>query len=473
MSTDELNMQRVEEDWKMCENFLAKLKMLEEVPIGDVDRERINLIKGTIKQYVSDKEETSNERDSEKENRRKPEKPMPKLESDSEESSHNSSTAQESSTTSDSSEEEKPAVKVKKEKKRGRKMKKEPNTESEDGELSTLNKLLQKLDSRTVPRLECFEEDGLMTLEEYFDIFEEYCHQNYKGRKYFWLSELKKSLNGKTLQGFNSIRQNEENYDKVKKKLLKWYKDEEEARKRRAKNKFEKCKRIDGEDVLVYSNRLLSMYKKAYPKKRYETSNKLIEKLLKTIPSAMKHKLENQILNYKLRNKNMTWEKIQKCMRIMDMANSESEEKEDPIEEVIKINFSKPANRSSNGNMRNFSENYKKSNEYKSKQYTNKRTDQNHNDNTNSNTCTYCGFKGHGIETCRKRLGQCYKCGTSGHLAKDCRKRPVTNYQRRHQSASPKKNYDRNYRKRSESTTGPSRQNSNSNLNSQPPASTR
>ena len=72
------------------------------------------------------------------------------------------------------------------------------------------------------------------------------------------------------------------------------------------------------ESMLLYSNRLLTLFKLAFPKKSYKASDTLITKFRQTIPRDFKSIIDNQVYSYKLRDELITWEIIKKCARIYD-----------------------------------------------------------------------------------------------------------------------------------------------------------
>ena len=70
----------------------------------------------------------------------------------------------------------------------------------------SISKLLQNLDNCQVPRIATFSEDSGQDLEKYLIKFEDFCCNNFKGNKDFWIGELEGNLKGNTLETFVSLR---------------------------------------------------------------------------------------------------------------------------------------------------------------------------------------------------------------------------------------------------------------------------
>ena len=76
-------------------------------------------------------------------------------------------------------------------------------------------------------------------------------------------------------------------YKKVKEKLIRWYEDESENRKKKARRTFEKCKTREDEKNLLFPIGFYLTSKRAYPKKRPNTSNTLITKYFESVPGCL------------------------------------------------------------------------------------------------------------------------------------------------------------------------------------------
>lgn len=352
--------------------------------------------------------------------------------------------------------------------------------------------LMKQLDNRKVPPLEIYDEESGMELDKYLERFEVYYKTNYKCSNQVWIEELEKYLKGRTLEGFHSIKQIEDSYGSVKVKLLEWYQEESEVRRERAVKAFSKLRYQKGQTMLMYCNKMLNLFKKAYPKKEIEVSNTLIGQLRRTVPHGIRHLIDSQILSLKLENKKMTWSKLTRIARIYDLENLEKrEEIEDEDTEIIEINLNNSKYisnyRGQKGNYRDEEyyrdkesyrdkENYRDEDSYNKprrhyqenayrqhpRQYNSSKT--NNSGRTNNNyarapsyniRCNFCKRQGHRFEECRMRLGLCLICGMRGHLAVDCRNRRKTFQKdggnRRQQSLSPKKREDNGRQHRSQS----------------------
>lgn len=421
----ELEIKAIGKNWTGFKKFLCDIKQRNLNSDNARVRNLITEIMEELKQILLDEKTSTTEQDSE----------------DSKRSTDEST----SGGSDDSSSGDGPSVKRKKYKKTP-KVKKEKDSDDNTDDENTFKKLLRKIDNRMIPELEAFDEDGNMTLNEYFDIFEEHHRVNYKGRKYYWLNQLKKYLNGRTLECYRSLRQFEDEYSVVKRKMLKWYEDEREARRKRAKNKFETVRMKERETLLMYSNRVVSLFKKAYPRKQINKSSTLMNKFQKTVPKNIRNKVNSQRNHFKLQDKVMTWEKLQKFVGILDL-NSSDDEREEEEEEVVKINLSKPD--TYNPKLWKTSDRNIKS-QVNDRYLDNKIRD--YISDASITPCSYCKRFGHSVETCRKRLGTCFICGRKGHISKNCWKRREPNTASlKQQSLSPQKDMDSKGQQRSQS----------------------
>ena len=74
----------------------------------------------------------------------------------------------------------------------------------------------------------------------------------------------------------------------------------------------QRLRTTSGESLFAFSNRLKTIYQKAYPKHKVESSNTLIYKFKDVLPSRLKEKIESEIISHKVDDKKLTWSRVQK-----------------------------------------------------------------------------------------------------------------------------------------------------------------
>ena len=212
----------------------------------------------------------------------------------------------------------------------------------------SLTKLLKRIDNKQVPKQEMFNEESGQNLESYLKKLEMYCEDNFKGDREFWIGELERHLNGKTLESFKSLRNFNYTYETMKGKFLAWYKGENELRKNKYKKKFRNVQIKHGESLFLFSNRLETIFKLAYPKHNVQSSRSLVDQFQSSVPKSVKEMIKTQVLSIKLENKKVKWGLIQNWARLMNVEKekekqeSEAETKEeDRRTKEIVINLSR------------------------------------------------------------------------------------------------------------------------------------
>ena len=207
-----------------------------------------------------------------------------------------------------------------------------------DGGYQKMIDALNKLDVRKSPKLEKFDEDGSLELNKYFIKFEQYCKDNLKSNRMYWVAELEEHLSKETLKAFQVLKDEEDGYDEIRDKMLSWYKDMDEIRKEKNKKKFKDAEMRDDESLFLFSSRLEKLYKAAYPTHDIKGSKKLLDKFLESIPTTCKRQFSDVVFSYKVKNEKIKWNTIQKLARVKDVDmsknNSKTENKE-PIKNII------------------------------------------------------------------------------------------------------------------------------------------
>ena len=192
--------------------------------------------------------------------------------------------------------------------------------------------LFERLDPRRVVDHRKFDEDRGQSLEEFLISFEKYCRNTMRGDDEALIDELEKHLTGKTLNAFRGMINFNHSYDQIKRKLLTWYDDNSKLRKVKAKEDFNNAQHENDEDLQLYSIRLEALYRKAYPNKKVESSQRLIEKFIDTLPEPAKQNILATYRYDKNKGNDIGWSAIQQCARVNDAENIQKKARR--IEEV-------------------------------------------------------------------------------------------------------------------------------------------
>lgn len=142
---------------------------------------------------------------------------------------------------------------------------------------------LKRLDNRSIPKQEPFHDEAGQDLNRYLVRFEEYCTNTFKGNRYLWIVELERNLQGRVLEGFRSLRDYEDDYEDVKSKLLTWYTNNKELRRKKAKKRFQNARPKPKESMYLFSTRLEGLYKLAFPKHDITQSKTLLNQFKKVV----------------------------------------------------------------------------------------------------------------------------------------------------------------------------------------------
>ena len=348
---------------------------------------------------------------------------------------------------------------------------------------NTLMEMMCKLDSRKVPPQEKFDESSGQTLKKYLFRFESYCESNFKGDRDFWVGELERHLSGKTLEAFKAMKDINDSYDRLKEKLLEWYNNLKELRKKKNRQKFKRAAYVNGEMLYLYSSRIEKLHRVAYPKHKQESSQVLRDKYVSTLPKASRKAIQSLIITHKLKDRKVLWSTIQKWARLQDLEREKDDsqgEKQDSVEEIV-INLGRGEVQSCIKETKKYKDvatqddvqefkryagtvfysgnspqqrqyQFPKNQNYSPAQNYQRRHDQQvartptfnmytdynqYNNQTrhnpqqsfvrpsrdlvrNSSQCTYCRRLGHSSENCRTKGNLCYSCGSLGHYFKQC-----------------------------------------------------
>ena len=184
---------------------------------------------------------------------------------------------------------------------------------------SILEILAEKIDNRKVPQQGKYDEDSGETLDSYISRFESYCQDNLRGGKRFWIDELEGRLTGESLKAFHAIKDVGDSYSSLKDKLITWYKDMKDMRKKKAKAQFDKATYQEKESLYLYSTKLEKLFRRAYPLNKVSKSTLLRDKYVNTVPNKVKKDIKRQMFTDSMNDKPTTWDSIQKFARHRDV----------------------------------------------------------------------------------------------------------------------------------------------------------
>ena len=111
----------------------------------------------------------------------------------------------------------------------------------------------------------------------YLKKFEEYCKENYRGSKDFWLNVLEDKLEGRLLKNFQTLRDPNDNYRKTINDFTDWYQNSALLRKEKYRKKFLNAKPKPDESIYLFSMRLSNLFKTAYPRSDPDHSKTLVK----------------------------------------------------------------------------------------------------------------------------------------------------------------------------------------------------
>ena len=297
-------------------------------------------------------------------------------------------------------------------------------------ELSDFAEVLLKLDNRMIPQQDKFDEESGRDFLEYIEQFEEYCQTNFKGHQNLWISELGRHLQGKMLQNYYLLKESCRSYQELKSKLVVWYTDNQEIRSRKCRKKFENAQIKANESVYLYSVRLESLFRVAFPSHSVKRSRTLLSKFKSSIPNSTKHNLKSTIMHNKMRDKEITWKEVQKWARLQDIEEESNDEINKQVKEVT-INMSDSPQLRPQSNRQPGNINSSKNQVNRSRQPTTSHIRANSRNRQNwlstniqrypyNAKCPVCHRFGHDSSNCRTRRRECFICGDPQHFIKDC-----------------------------------------------------
>ena len=288
--------------------------------------------------------------------------------------------------------------------------------------------------------------DDTRTVDEFVDEFEEYAEEMLPDNRRAWLRELRSLLTGKLAEAYDAIYQKGMEYNRMVKKLRRWYQENKEDEQERREVAYEELAMKANESPYNYFLRLESTVEEAFPDRKSEWAGLAVRKFLATVPKSLARrlkKLETFRSAERSKNPGRAW----KAIRAELAEDSDSDEEPShgfggPVMEPVGVWWSRMQGKDSRPpqqmrrwqqqglpgeghgdfmvgvNYQNVAgrqagpvgqESYNGSGNVGVRRFT--------------RVCTFCKRQGHSTEICRRRLRQCLKCGSPEHQLAQCPQR--------------------------------------------------
>ena len=297
-----------------------------------------------------------------------------------------------------------------------------------------------RLDMRSLLPFEKFGEDAGVNLRTYLQRFEDYCTTSFRVNSDLWKGELDRCLTGKTLKAYRSLRYDGDSYEDVKQKLLEWYDDMQALRNEKNKLDFRRARIQEDESMHLFAQRLVRLFKVAFPHRRTSDSKTLREKYVAAVPKTFRKFLQSQMMNSAVRGNLITWQEICICARHFDLetlknADNSSDASDTSPEADVAVSAARAHHKKAHDastqctvqaeQLHSQASSADRSGETVSR--SPKRDRQTWDSSMrgrvsagNRKGCRSCGRLGHFARDCRARFNQCYSCGSREHFIRDC-----------------------------------------------------
>ena len=312
--------------------------------------------------------------------------------------------------------------------------------------------VLQRLDSRSVPKPDTFDLSSGLPISEFIHTFEEYCRGTFRGSSSLWVGELGRMLTGDVRIALDAMKAPGDSYEMLKGKLIRWVDSRQELLQSEVKLKFKTAEMKPQESNSLYAARLENYFHAAYPRRLAENNKTLRMKYFDSVPETFKKQLQlTQSISKSLSGKDMTWSQV-----VAYASQHEVEAKSRPVKlENNEVWVSQPTKESARQEIRQhvpvFShsddQNTNIPEEARQKPHIDPYRFSERPFRKENNTaagradfrsrkvsCRYCNKLGHIEKDCWRRLNLCLVCGSSDHRIATC---PNRRYPDAHRDDEP------------------------------------
>ena len=305
--------------------------------------------------------------------------------------------------------------------------------------------VLQRLDSRTVPKPDVYDLSSGQPISEFIITFEEYCRGTFRGSSSQWVGELGRMITGDLKVALDAMKAPGDTYESLKEKLVKWVNSRQELLRNEMRTKFKTAEIKGQESYSLYAARLENLFRSAYPRRLTENNKTLRTKYFDSVREGFRNQLQTtQAITKSLSGVDMSWSQV-----VAYASQYEVDNRHHPANaNVNEVWFTQSSPNIQNQNLNPTSsrdvpvgpagyertlsgprqpmERFRsppgigRGRSAPSRSMSRDRRDI---------TCVYCEKPGHDRADCWRRLNLCLVCGSSDHRIATCPHRRQENWQ--------------------------------------------
>ena len=177
--------------------------------------------------------------------------------------------------------------------------------------VTDLLQVLQRLDSRSVPKPDVYDLTSGQPVSEFISTFEEYCRGTFRGSSSLWVGELGRMLTGEIKVALDAMKAPGDTYETLKEKLMRWVNSRQELLQNGLKNKFKTAQMKPQESYTLYAARLENLFSAAYPRRLIQDNRTLRTKYFDTVHESFRNQLQTtQAITKSMNERDMTWSQV-------------------------------------------------------------------------------------------------------------------------------------------------------------------